>query len=533
MNTAEAERARLVEQARIDASKTLAERRAMGQFATPPSLAREIAQATVPYLAGIGPVEMLEPAAGTGAFVSAFLGEPDCHVQNVTAIESDSDFYEAGCRLWGGSPCEYRNVDFTKAKPDRGYGLVVANPPYVRHHGIEAPEKKRLQELVHAETKLRISGLAGLYCHFLLLSLRWMKPGAVGVWLIPSEWMSVNYGTALRRLFSERIRLLRIHRFDASDVRFTDALVSSCVVWFSKDTPATDMLFTEGGNILQPIASRRILTASLRAASKWPPDPATVSGGEAFRLRDFFMVRRGIATGDNSFFVMSEEKAAGLNIPRKFLKPILPSPRHLQTDHVESDADGVPANVPRLFLLDVTGTDPSALPTAVREYLNSGADTTGKKKLCASRSPWYGQEQRQPAPILCTYMGRGKGTGAPVRFILNDSDAIATNSFLMLYPRGKLTRLLSSDITASKTAWRLLRAIPRDAFLRSGRSYGGGLQKMEPRELGNLDCSALGYWLSGLIPDLVAEKRPEQLLLAMEGPAPYDVQKTSRRKKRQ
>ena len=529
----EIEKARVDVQRRIDAGKSLADRRALGQFATPPDLAAQIAAATAPFLAwsrGSAPVAMLEPSAGTGAFLSAFLANADCPVGTVDAIECDPAFHAAGKALWTGCPCHYRLADFTRIVPDRQYDLVVANPPYVRHHALDPIEKKRLAQLVRTETGVAVSGLAGLYCHFLLLSLKWMKPGAVGAWLIPSEWMSVNYGSALRRLFSERVRLLRVHRFDASDVRFSDALVSSCVVWFANEPPSEEVLFTGGSSLSAPSESRLIATQRLEENGKWPPPTGTKETPDVPRVRDFFTIRRGIATGDNSFFVLSEERASEKGLSSRFLKPILPSPRNLKTDHVESDANGVPSNAPRLFLFDCTGSDPNTLPPADRLYLESGESTTGKKKLCASRNRWYDQEQRRPAPILCSYMGRGSGSGAPVRFILNESSAIAANSFLLLYAKGPLERRLASHPEEREAVWNLLRAIPAEEFRRAGRSYGGGLQKMEPRELGNLVCMDLGAWFSEHSPLSCRQDEAGNLLL-FDPPGRYD-QKHSRKRKR-
>lgn len=532
MSAETVERKRLAEQERIDAGKSVEERRAMGQFATPPDLAAAIARATAGFLGGTGPVDLLEPSAGTGAFLSAFFAEPDVSVARATAVELDPAFFEAGRRLWAGRRCDYRNEDFTRARPDRGYGLVVANPPYVRHHGIDKDEKKWLQELVKTETGLALSGLAGMYCHFLLLSKKWMAPGGLGVWLIPTEWMSVNYGSAVRAFLSENVRLLRVHRFAADDVRFSDALVSSCVVWFRNEPPSGAALFTEGPDLLNPDRTSSVPFSALRSAAKWPPSEQDADESSPTpRLRDFFTIRRGIATGDNDFFVLGEETVAERGIPPAFVHPILPSPRHLKTDRIRADAQGVPVNAPRLFLFDCTGLDPATFPAPVRDYLAAGANTTGRKKLCASRPVWYNQEQRLPAPILCSYMGRGDGTGAPVRFILNESEAIAANSFLMLYPKGTLRRFLASRPQAAVTVWERLRAIPPEEFRRAGRCYGGGLQKMEPRELGDLDCTELRDWLEEVSGDRFAEDDSGQLLLAMEPPPDLSGFQSEQRKK--
>ena len=496
MTLKEKENVRLDLQTAIDANKTLDERRRMGQFATPGALASAIVRETVPYLKGMGRLTALEPSMGTGAFVSAMLSVLGKRLVKVRACELDDDFYAAAVKLWGNSKCDIQKGDFTAAKPERVADVVFANPPYVRHHALGPERKRHLQSLVLRRVGLRISGLAGLYCHFLLLSRAWMREGAVGAWLIPSEWMSVNYGEVLRTFFTRCVKLLRVHRFDTEDVRFDDALVSSCVVWFANLPPdGEDVLFTGGRDIERPATRRTFRLDELRRNAKWPPCPRC-SSESGLRLGDCFEIRRGIATGDNNFFVLDEESARAKCIPGDFLKPILPSPRHLKVEHVTADDLGIPANADRRFLLDCTGYEMEELPMPVRAYLESGIAETSHRNLCASRNVWYAQEQREPAPILCSYMGRGSGAGSPpVRFILNDSRAIATNSFLMLYPKGFLAEYLGDDGERREELWNMLLEISADEITQAGRSYGGGLQKIEPKELGNVPCRALAKWM--------------------------------------
>lgn len=59
-----------------------------------------------------------------------------------------------------------------------------------------------------------------------------MSEDGIAGWLIPSEFMDVNYGKALKAYLLREVTLLHIHRFEPNNVQFDDALVSSAVVWF-------------------------------------------------------------------------------------------------------------------------------------------------------------------------------------------------------------------------------------------------------------------------------------------------------------
>lgn len=484
-------------QAEMDGGKSIEQRRLMGQFSTPHELSMSIVAETLPFLRDAShALRMLEPSMGLGSFVSSALALLSGRLDDICGYELDGDFHAAAVRLWKGFPVRPIWGDFTKVSPEAAYDVVFSNPPYVRHHAIESREKLRLQSLVETAVGIHVSGLSGLYCHFMLLSSLWMKPSAVGVWLIPSEWMSVNYGVALRTFLTHKVRALRIHRFDSEDVRFSDALVSSCVVWFRNEPPVDEkILFTYGADISKPTRHERIDLSDLRAAKKWPPVGLSVPKGSK-TLGEYFDIRRGIATGDNGYFVLQEDDVKRRKIPMRYLRPMLPSPRHLTVDHVTTDPNGIPSNARRQFLFDCTGCNLAELPATVRAYLEEGANTAGKKKLCSSRTVWYAQEQRKPTRFLCSYMGRGDGTSSPVRFIFNDSDAIAANSFLMLYPKADLKAILDENPKSAEEVWRLMAEIPSADITASGRSYGGGLYKVEPRELANVPCIGLSNWIA-------------------------------------
>ncbi len=497
------ERERLVIQARLDSAKSQAERNRLGQFATPTALARDILAYAKKMIRKKAPIRFLDPALGTGSFYSAFLnvfGEDGA--LKATGFEIDSIYGSAACSLWKDSGLDVRHEDFTKAQlptdENEKATLVICNPPYVRHHHIASEEKQRLNRILSTSHGVSLSGLSGLYCYFLCLSKNWMARGALAAWLIPSEFMDVNYGRAIKDFLLNNVSLLHIHRFLPSDVQFGDALVSSAIVLFKNERPSEkqNVKFSLGGSLSCPATEANYTLEELRQERKWTclPNVGTRNGNGNGKYQpvigDFFDVKRGIATGANEFFVLSPSEVQRHDIPFEFLSPILPSPRYLKADVIESDKNGVPLidRAGYLFSSDMPEDRIRREYPGVWDYLEDGKrQGVADRYICRNRSPWYAQERREIAPILCTYMGRTNGNGdlRPFRFILNRSRAIAANVYLMLYPKAWLKRELQENPETTVRLWQILQSIPVEILIGEGRVYGGGLHKMEPKELLN------------------------------------------------
>ena len=84
-------------------------------------------------------------------------------------------------------------------------------------------------------------------------------------------------------------------------------------------------------------------------------------------------------------------------------------------------------------------------------------------------------------------MGRQKASGKTFRFFWNQSRAIAANTYLLLYPTDPLKMALMKDSNLGERIVGLLNDLAPEDFVDNGRVYGGGLFKMEPRELGRID----------------------------------------------
>lgn len=515
------EQERVALQASLDAEKCQTERNRLGQFATPTALAEDMLRYAASILPRDGQVRFLDPAIGTGSFYSALLKVfPKRRIAEALGFEVDPHYGRPAALFWNDSGLTLKLADFTHAEPSARFNLLICNPPYVRHHHLANGEKTRLQVHTQRASGMRISGLAGLYCHFLGLSGAWMVEGGVAGWLIPSEFMDVNYGQAMKQYLLDRVTLLHIHRFDPNEVQFADALVSSAVVWFKNEPPPADheVKFTFGGTLFEPRLSRLVPGRALAQEPKWTRFPAADvrSRSGIPTLADFFQIKRGIATGDNKYFILSEEEIAARGLPMEAFTPILPSPRYLQHDEIRPRKDGSPDIERRLFLLDTKLPEDEIRRryTALAAYLEEGkARGLQERYLCKHRSPWYAQENRPPAPIVCTYLGRGDTkTGRPFRFIFNCSRATVANVYLAVYPTPLMSCEMAKDPDLLRKVWSALNRISPEALMGEGRVYGGGLHKLEPRELSNVSAA----FLMDLLPHANLPKRSRQLGLFAE-----------------
>jgi adenine-specific DNA-methyltransferase len=508
---------RLERQTELDSTKSKIERNQLGQFATPSLLATSILEQAKQFLPSDKSIRFLDPAIGTGAFYSALLRVfPHHQIAEARGYEIDPNYGEAARLLWRDRRTEIVIGDFTQALPPEQdkdkYNLVICNPPYVRHHHLPVEDKKRLQAQATRIIHTKLSGLAGLYVYFIGIAHAWLQEDGIAGWLIPSEFMDVNYGSVVRQYLTSQVTLMDIHRFDPEEVQFDDALVSSVIIWFRKQKPYPnhEVRFSLGGSLDHPHLHQNVSLETLRHEQKWtrfPKRPVRTAKSTELRFRDLFEIKRGIATGANDFFILDVEQIHQHELPAAFLTPILPSPRYLESDEVLADLHGNPLFKRPLWLLncDLPEDEIAKNYPAMWRYLQFGAEQGIKDGyLCRHRTVWYAQDKRRPSPFLCTYMGRPSNghTTNPFRFILNHSQAVAPNVYLNIYPNQMLAQALADRPELKYTIWHSLQSIAVEKLVDEGRVYGGGLYKLEPKELGNLPVGELFDWQQEFLPSI-------------------------------
>lgn len=461
-----------------------------GYFLTPPELARDIAKRAVSYLGSSEQIEFGDPAIGTGIFFAAMMNtQIKRKLKSSIGIELDEDRARLTLGRWQSKGLNVIHGDFLALKSLPPRNLILANPPYTRFQDINAEYLKVVQKEISHEESINISGLSSLYVYFLLHSHKWLKEGGIAAWLLPSEFMESNYGRILRTYLTEQVQLLQIHRYSANEPQFEDALVTSAVVIFRKCLPdrKVKILFSEGGTLNKPSVEENVSVDQLVSMHKWSRhwlQKNIVSPGN-LKVGDLFIVKRGIATGYNEKFIYEESALVSRCWPREYFRPVLPKARFLKSDIIEATYEGYPLVEPQLWMLDssVSISEITRQSPEFGNYLSSLYEEVKTSTLVSKRKLWYKQESRNPAPFLVTYMAKESNGKLGVRVIWNKSKALATNTYLLVYPRPDLFGDMSGDDPVCKDLFKALSSINLQSFMAEGREYGGGLKKIEPSEL--------------------------------------------------
>jgi hypothetical protein len=378
-----------------------------------------------------------------------------------------------------------RRRDFLTGSLAERPDAITCNPPYSRHHSIP-PEQK---EAIHAgfESRLgqRFNRLAGLHVLFLVRALEVARPGARIAFITPADWLDVGYGRSIKHFVLERAYVESIVLFDEGHLFFDGAMTSAAITFIRKEP--SDGRATRIVRLPRKLPPRQRVLAAVKGTSgalcpeevelageqRWGRLPRQASEGT--RLGDVARVRRGLATGCNRFFSLSEETRKRFGIDEADLRPAIVSPRLVSgTELTRSFLDALPDDQPR-WVLDRRDAEAKKGRSPIARYLRWGRKHLNADSgyLASNRKPWYALEKRGDCPILFSYMNRENP-----RFIRNRAKAVPLNTFLIVEPK--------DGIDPDELCAALNSQFVRDQLAHDRRNYGGGLWKLEPREVEEL-----------------------------------------------
>ena len=466
---------------RLSTIRSASERRRAGQVFTP----RAIAQPMVDWLLAQNPSRVVDPGCGSGRFTLAVAREADIPVLAIDIDPVSTIVTRAGLAALGGiDRVRVRNADYLRTRLPRldGRTAFIGNPPYVRHHDLDENVKAWGQGAAE-RLGISLSGLAGLHAYFFLATALHAQPGDVGCFVTSSEWLDVNYGSAIRDMLLEVLGGQSIHVVDAEAEPFKDTATTAVLTCFAvaSRADAIGVRQVAQSNELAPLRpDRTISRESFARSSRWTQlvrrRPSSPKG--YVELGEICRVHRGQVTGANASWVLPPDAASP--VPDRYVWPAVTKARDLLDagNRIET-----PTGLRRVIDLPRDlGDLADDERAAVEEFLDSlRRQGVADGYVARNRKAWWSVGLLEPAPLLATYMAR-----RPPAFVRNEAGVRHINIAHGIYPREPLPDLALD---------RLASALRRTATLERGRTYAGGLVKFEPREMERLPVPSLDVLL--------------------------------------
>jgi adenine-specific DNA-methyltransferase len=477
---------------------SVSQRKARGAFFTPP----EIADYLSDWAVGDDPkARILDPTCGEAAFLLSAgrrLRALGCEAADLDEQLFGVDLHDTSLD-WASGLLEDEGLDahllagdfFDVPTPDRpGAPLplmdaVIGNPPFVRYQRhIGAARAKSRQAAL--QQQVRLSGLASSWAALLVHACGFLTPEGRLAMVLPAELLTVGYAEPVRSWLRQRFAQVHLVLFERLQFKDATEKVVLLLAAGSGGCDAFSLSCLDDAAGLAGLRPMMDLNVTPAASGKWTdlllPNRQrrlfkTVTDEQFSSLAAYGKPELGTVTGANHYFTMSEQtrRRYRLQENKHVIRVCPPGTKHLRgltftTARWEQLRDAGE----RVWLLHPSPTDRSK---ALASYLAVGeAQAVPAAYKCTVRSPWWRPPAVSPPDLFFTYMSHQHP-----RLIANSAGATFVNSMHGVRLReGVLPVPVEAVPLLAMNSVTLLGA---EIF---GRSYGGGILKMEPREAARL-----------------------------------------------
>lgn len=466
---------------RADSSVVRTEAKSRGAFYTPSAVADFLATWAIRG----GAERVLEPSAGDGALVRAsvarfrdFSREPGVRVVAVEPEPREA----AKCRSVDPSVRVLERDFFSVLPEDVGrVDAVVGNPPYIRYHQWTGPARDISLKRARDQGVV-LSAQASSWAAFVIHSCQFLsEDGRLGL-VLPLELLTSDYAEAVRQYLPRRFTSVIVLAID--EPVFANATVSTVLLLAGPDGPAGLQIQRLGNArdlrtwLAEKLGDDRraedaVAGALPAAPSRWAASldavaasayEGLVASSRLLPLGRIASVDIGVVTGADAFFVLDPKTASSIGIPVDQQVAIVRRPAALAGLRAQAGETARLICLPRVAAAE--------LPVDVRTYVEDGeGNGLNTRYKCSRRNPWFALTPpvRRPDAFF-RYMNHDAA-----RLVSNEIGALSTNLLhgVRLLPGAPAIRALCAAMLSSAT--RLSAEI-------EGRSYGGGVLKLETKE---------------------------------------------------
>lgn len=476
-------------------------RKQRGAFFTPAGIADFLAEWAT---AGRAEARVLDPTCGEAVFLlsaarrlAANGASPAASRELLHGVDLHEASLEQSRRALASEGFDASLVagDFFNQAPPSQLGgalpwmdAVVGNPPFVRYQEHRGEARKRSAAAALAQG-VRLSGLASSWAALLVHACSFLRPDGRVAMVLPAELLTVGYAEPVRRWLRQRFAAVHLVLFEQLQFRDAEEQVVLLVARGSGGCDAFALHHARDAEDLSRLHVFDGVAVSPSAEGKWtdlllPTERRTLfrqlTSAHFVDLGRYGAPELGTVTGANRFFALSEAVRETFGLGLSDVTAIVPpGTKHLKgTRFTAGRWEQLKLQGERVWLLNPRAETPAG---GLARYVQHGKQLgVHEAYKCTVRSPWWRPPVVGPPDLFFTYMSHRYP-----RLIANDAGVSFVNSMHGLVLRGDAP-------PCAKDALPLL-ALNSASMLGAeifGRSYGGGILKMEPSEAAKLPVPA-------------------------------------------
>ncbi len=490
-------------------------RKHLGAFYTP----RNMAAVLVDWAIRSSDDTVLDPSFGGLVFLTEAerrLGELGSRypARQLYGCDLDEEA-SAGARTLAAKGATVVHRDFLRTAPG-GRVLprataVVGNPPYVRYQTFQ--EGRERGRAIAARHGVHLTALASSWAPLLIHAADFVSPGGRLAQVLPAELIHAQYAEQVLESICAGFGRVVVVLFDEHVFPGAQEEVVLLLAEGRACGPAPGVEIVTTGNVNDLEVPTAPTTGKLvdprRKLLLGLVDPEAIAlcdrlmeTGLSTTLGSLASVDIGAVTGANDFFVRPAVELS--EVPDTWLRPTVSKAAHVRGARITQE-DFAAMDESRIANRMLVIAGDSSVDGTVADLIAEGErNGVHKRYKCRIRTPWWSLPPRQvarPPELFLTYMA----SKVP-RLVVNEAQALSTNTVHGV-------KLLNGADPAAVAASFYSSLTMLSAEL-VGRSYGGGVLKLEPTEAERLAIPrpAVGHKrLLRTVDELVRGRRYDEL----------------------
>lgn len=478
------------------AAITQAERRILGRFDTPRPLAQALADWAIRHSSDT----ILEPSCGGGVIVKSIL----CRLAELGAKKLTGGVW--ACDIDPRALAETRRCIAPHAAnlvlgnflalPPTSFGgdkfkVILGNPPYVRLHTMDRAMREIARKSLPETSQL--DAKASLWAYFPIHAFKMLATGGRTGWILPETVLHSEYGKQIlswaKQNFQKCVAVsLRERCFlaDGAKERIVVLLLAGAGQHAAREIEMIE--FTSAGECIRALPKLAHPESPNLPQLNGHAVPHLVSNFAATtsqvmesltdlkRFGDFADVKIGVVTGDNGFFLLSEEQRSSAKLGARHFQHVVSKFTDLGHGFHFEQSNGVQdeSNATRIWLLC---PKPTSVDKPLAKYLDQYPKAAiTKNKTMGKRMDWQVPQLGTAPEAFFQYMGK-QGP----RIVLNEAGHYCTNTIHRIFFIKRLSKAKRRAICLS-----LHSSYSQLSAEFEGRQYGSGVLKLEPSEVRRL-----------------------------------------------